>query len=247
VETESLFRSVGSKDRLVDRVVNNVQQLIVDGQLAPGDRLPPERELAEQIGVSRTVIREAVHILVARGLLESRQGVGTIVRRVTSDQISEPLALMLQTHELSIDQLHQVRTILEVGIVRLAAEFAMAEDIAELREIIALMEAAQDDLPAFVTLDDAFHLALVKTTHNPLLVILGESIGAIMHEVRLKVHQYTIIYRMAVPDHKAIVACIEQHDPGAAAQAMQVHLEHARRFQTEYLARQHELESTLVG
>jgi DNA-binding FadR family transcriptional regulator len=231
---EPLFRTVGSKDRLVDRVVNNIQGMIVDGQLAPGTRLPPEREFAEQIGVSRTVVREAVRILVAKGLLETRHGIGTVVRQVTSDQISEPLNLLLQTRELSFDHLHQVRTILEVGIVRLAAASATADEIAALEQNVAAAAQCQDDMPAFVALDDAFHERLARTTHNPLLLILAESIGAIMHQVRLQVHPVTTLHHTTVPDHSAILRAIAARDADVAAQAMLVHLEHARRFQSEY-------------
>lgn len=234
MEGEPLFRTVGSKDRLVDRVVNNIQGMIVDGRLAPGTRLPPEREFAEQIGVSRTVVREAVRILVAKGLLETRHGIGTVVRQVTSDQISEPLNLLLQTRELSFDHLHQVRTILEVGIVRLAAERATADDIAALEENVAAASACEEAVAAFVALDDAFHERLARTTHNPLLLILAESIGTIMHQVRLQVHPVTMLHHTTVPDHTEILRAIAARDVEAAAQAMLVHLEHARWFQSEY-------------
>src|SRR3990172_4915905 len=94
--SKSLFRSVGIKGGLVDRVVEEIQRVIVNGHLELGMKLPPERELAEELGVSRTVIREAVRILVAKGLLETRPGVGTIVRQVNRDQIVGPLSLLLQ-------------------------------------------------------------------------------------------------------------------------------------------------------
>jgi DNA-binding FadR family transcriptional regulator len=111
MESESPFRMIGSKARLVDRVVNEIQGLIVEGKLQPGMKLPPEREFADQIGVSRTVVREAVHVLVTKGLLETRPGVGTTVRQVTREQVVEPLGLLLQAHDVSIDNLHQVRSI----------------------------------------------------------------------------------------------------------------------------------------
>ncbi|MBK8047873.1 MAG: FadR family transcriptional regulator [Anaerolineales bacterium] len=236
VESEMLFTTVGVKDSLVERVVANIQQLIVDGQLAPGTRLPPERELAERIGVSRTALREAVRILVARGLLETRHGVGTVVREVGSDQFLEPLNLLLQLRDISIDQLHQVRLILEIGIVKLAAANATEEDLMELRSILDAMGEKLEDIPVFVGLDDDYHRALARATHNPLLEVLAESIGSIMHAVRLKVHQFTLIYAMAIPDHWKILAAVAARDPQAAADAMQRHLDNARRFQEEYLA-----------
>lgn len=241
METDGLFQSVGTKDRLVDRVVNNIQQLIVDGQLAPGTRLPPERDFAERMGVSRTVVREAVRILVARGLLETYHGVGTVVRQMSTEQILEPLNLLLQTSGLTFDHIHQVRSILEVGIVRVAALQATEEDLAALERLVNGMEEHLEDVEICIALDDDFHQALARTTHNPLLMILAQSIGTIMHEVRLHVHSYTVIHGTAIPDHRRILERVRARDPEGAAQTMLVHLEHARRFQMEYLAQQEAL------
>lgn len=235
-ERDELFQSVGSKAKLVDRVMNSIQALIVAGQLAPGTRLPAEREFADRMGVSRTVLREAVRILVTKGLLETRHGVGTVVRHVTSDQFLEPLSLLLQTNELSIEQLHQVRSILEVGVVRLAADKAEPENLHDLRTTLQCMAAAHGDTQAFVALDDAYHRALAQATHNPLLVVLSDSIGAIMHEVRVQVHEHTLLAQTALPDHAQILRALEAHDAEAAAAAMQEHLENALQFQREYFA-----------
>lgn len=234
--TDRLFQSVGSKDKLVDRVVANIQQLILDGQLQTGMRLPPERDFAERLGVSRTVLREAVRILVTKGLLETRHGVGTVVRQMSNDQFLEPLSLLLRNYNLSVEQLYEVRSILEVGTVRLAAAAATADDLADLRRVLDAMQGAAEDVPRFIALDDEFHMRIAQAAHNPLLELLAQSIGAIMHEVRLQVHRYTRIYRQAVPDHLEIVAALAAHDGATAAAAMQNHLDNARRFQQEYIS-----------
>lgn len=241
MEHDVLFQTVGVKAKLVDQVVARLQSLIIDGQLEPGMRLPPERELADRIGVSRTVLREAVRILVTKGLLETRHGVGTLVRQVNSDQFMEPLNWLMQTSDLSIEQMHQVRLILEVGIVRLAAQKVEPEDLAELQRLLADMELAANDREHFAMLDDAFHSALAHATHNPLLVVLAESIGTIMHEVRTQVHgaavlPVSVLAAAVLPDHRRILAALAAHDAGAAAAAMQAHLGNALRFQQEYLA-----------
>jgi GntR family transcriptional repressor for pyruvate dehydrogenase complex len=238
MEHDDLFQNVGTKAKLVDRVVDNIQALIVDGQLEPGTRLPPERDFADRMGVSRTVLREAVRILVTKGLLETRHGVGTVVRHVTSDQFLEPLTLLLQTSGLTVEQLHQVRSILEVGVVRLAAAEAQPADLRSLHAILAQMPATANDTAAFVALDDRFHSALAQATHNPLLVVLCDSIGAIMHAVRRQVHEHTELAQTAVPDHQEILAAIAAHDADGAAAAMQRHLDNALYFQRAYLALQ---------
>lgn len=233
---DALFQNVGSKEKLVDRVVDIIQHLILEGQLAPGMRLPPEREFAERLGVSRSVLREAVRILVTKGLLETRHGVGTVVRRVSNEQFLEPLSLLLRTYDLSIEQLYQVRSILEVGTVRLAAREASDDDLAKLRRIVDEMAASAEDIPHFIALDDEYHQTIAQAAHNPMVVLLAHTIGAIMHEVRTKVHSYSRVYNLAIPDHREILSALEERDADAAAAAMQRHLDNARRFQEEYVA-----------
>jgi len=237
MESESMFRNVGVQGGLVDRVVNEIQRVIVSGQLEPGMKLLPERELADELGVSRTVIREAVRILVAKGLLETKPGVGTIVRQVTSDQIVEPLSLLLRTQEegVSIEHLHQVRHMLEIEIAGLAALQATEDDIAELTDILDKMEAVLDIPEAFVTVDADFHHGLAKTTHNPLLIILLDSIRDLMQEVRLLATRHPDLRQNVMPDHRKILAHLAANDPEGARQAMEEHLEHALRFQEELL------------
>ncbi|MFB0546196.1 MAG: FadR/GntR family transcriptional regulator [Anaerolineae bacterium] len=239
---ESPFRTVGTKGRLVDRVVNEIQGLIVSGRLEPGTKLPPERELAEEIGVSRTVIREAVHILGTKGLLETRQGVGTIVRQVTRDQIVEPLSLLLQTSDggISIEHLHQVRRILEIEIAGLAALQATEDDVEELRRTVTEMGLAEDDPEAFASRDADFHQALAKTTRNPLLVVLLDSIRDLMQEVRLLVTSYPGLPQQVMPDHRKILDRVIAKDPSGARQAMQEHLERARHIQQVVLMQRNE-------
>jgi len=232
-----MFRNVGVQGGLVDRVVNEIQRVIVGGQLEPGMKLLPERELADELGVSRTVIREAVRILVAKGLLETKPGVGTIVRQVTSDQIVEPLSLLLRTQDesISIEHLHQVRHMLEVEIAGLAALQATEDDIAELTEILDKMEAVLDIPEAFVTIDADFHRGLARTTRNPLLIILLDSIRDLMQEVRLLVTRHPDLRQKVIPDHRKILKRVAANDPKGARHAMEEHLKHARRFQEELL------------
>ncbi len=237
MESESMFRNVGVQGGLVVRVVNEIQRVIMSGQLEPGMKLLPERELADELGVSRTVIREAVRILVAKGLLETKPGVGTIVRQVTSDQIVEPLSLLLRTQEegISIEHLHQVRRMLEVEIAGLAAVQATPDDIEELTGILDNMETVLDIPEAFVTVDADFHRGLAKTTHNPFLIILLDSIRDLMQEVRLLATRHPDLRQKVMPDHRKILERVAANDPEGARQAMEEHLEHARRFQEDLL------------
>ena len=240
MDNESMFRNVGVQGGLVDRVVNEIQRVIVSGELELGMKLLPERDLADQLGVSRTVVREAVRILVAKGLLETKPGVGTIVRQVTTEQIVEPLSLLLQTQKVgvSIEHLHQVRRMLEVEIAGLAAIQATEEDITELSELLTEMESVTDIPESFAARDADFHQGLARTTYNPLLIILLDSIRDLMQEVRLMVTRHPDLTKRVMPDHRRILERVAARDPEGARQAMEDHLEHARRFQQELLKAQ---------
>jgi len=234
---EGLFRSVAPEGRLVDRVVNQIQRLIVDGYLRVGTRLPSEMELAAQLGVSRTVIREAVRILTAKGLLETRPGVGSVVRQMTRDQVVEPLGHLLRAHNVTLDELHEVRGILEVEIAGLAARQADAEDITKLRQAMEAMTRATNDAEALAAHDAEFHRALAQATHNPLLVILLDSIRDLMQEVRLRVSSYPGIAEVIVPDHYRVLECVAAGDEEGARRAMREHIDHARDFQRAVFSR----------
>ncbi len=231
------FRTIGSKERLVDRVVGELEQLIVGGQLEPETRLPAERDLAEQLGVSRTVVREASRILVTKGLLEIQPGVGTMVRQITNEQIVEPLNLLLRTRtggKVSFDHLHQVRSILEIEIAGLAAAHATDADIARLRQIMAAMEAAQDDPDQLAIHDADFHSALAQMTHNPLLAILVDSIRDLLQEYIALVTRFLDPRQENLPLHYRLLERIEARDVDGARQAMGENLDQMRKNTERY-------------
>jgi GntR family transcriptional repressor for pyruvate dehydrogenase complex len=232
------FRNLGSRAPLVEQVVNEIQGLIFEKQLVPGTRLPSERELCEQLGVSRTVLREAVRVLVSKGLLETRRGVGTSVREVTSTQISEPLSLVLSSGKVSmaLDHVHQVRQILEVEIAGIAAQQATKEDLANLKAKLEVMEKAKNERRGFAELDSQFHAALAQTTHNPLMGILLDSMQDLLRDIRHLVEEHPHLYDEVMPGHRLIVERVCARDPEGARKAMRVHLQRARRIQQEFLA-----------
>jgi GntR family transcriptional repressor for pyruvate dehydrogenase complex len=237
VTQSTLFRAVGSKERLVDRVVNELEELIISGQLEPDTKLPPERDLADQLGVSRTALREAVRILVTKGLLETQPGKGTMVRRLTREQVVEPLSLLLRSHtggEISFEQLHQVRSILEVEIAGLAASQASEADIAGLRRIVANMEVAQADVVKLAVHDTDFHSALARMTHNPLLAILVDSIRDLLQEYIARVTPYLDPSQENLPLHQKLLERIEARDVAGARQAMRENLDQMHKNTERY-------------
>ncbi|MFB3826766.1 MAG: FadR/GntR family transcriptional regulator [Bryobacteraceae bacterium] len=229
------FRSLGRKDGLVDRVVAAIQDQILKGRLAVGTRLPPERDFADRLGVSRTVFREAVRILVTRGLLETRHGVGTTVRAVGREEVVKPLTLFLRTcgQQVNTGHLHRVRLILEVENAALAAEQATESDIASLRAICREMKAAAGDPKEFALKDSEFHRRLAQATYNPLLILLLESIQDLMAEVRMLVASRPGLFERVMPTHTRVVERVAAHDARGARRAMRQHLDMALEIQNE--------------
>jgi len=220
------FGMVGNKNALVDRVVHAIQDQILSERLAVGTRLPPEREFAESLGVSRGVVREAVRVLAASGLLETTHGIGTTVRALSREEVVKPLNLFLRSwgRDLSLIHLHQVRSLLEVENIGLAAEQASEEDIQDLRRILGEMEAVKGDPERYAIKDSEFHRRLAQTTHNPLLTLLLDSINDLMVEIRELVSSESDLVERVMPAHIEMLDCVEKRDAKRARQVMREHL-----------------------
>jgi GntR family transcriptional regulator, transcriptional repressor for pyruvate dehydrogenase complex len=234
------FKNVGQKDGLVERVVQTIEDQILRGRLDVGARLPPEREFSDQLGVSRPVVREAVRILTTQGLLETKHGIGTTVRAMSRDDALKPLKLFLQIRgeDVSIEHLHQVRSVLEVENAGLAAEQGTAEDINDLSVICQEMAAASDDPARFALKDSEFHRRLSETSHNPLLILLLNSVHDMMGAVRSLVAGETGLYERVMPTHIRILEAVIAHDGQHAREAMREHLDVALAIQIELIQKQ---------
>jgi GntR family transcriptional repressor for pyruvate dehydrogenase complex len=234
------FQTIGRKDGLVTRVVQAIERQILDGRLPVGTRLPPERELAESLAVSRPVIREAVGILVTKGLLETRHGIGTTVRAVTHDEVTRPLTLFLRTsvQEVNVEHLHQVRSMLEVENAGLAATQRTDEDVSDLTRLCDEMQMAAEDPERFALLDSEFHRRLVQTTHNPLMILLLDSIQKMTAEVRALVGRQPHLFERVMPSHYRILECVSAQDRDGARAAMREHLGIALAIQRELIESQ---------
>ncbi|MBK0422245.1 FadR family transcriptional regulator [Leucobacter sp. CSA2] len=162
---------------LPDRLSVDLERLILEGELAPGDRLPPERELAEHLGVSRVSIREALRELENRGLIDRRPGRGTVVLAPgEGSSIAEGLSESVSGLNPEIQHIMELRAILEPPIARITAKRATARDLAQLRELVEAMEADVSQ-ERYAELDRAFHQAIAQYAHNPLLALINEKIA----------------------------------------------------------------------
>ena len=230
---QTTFSRIRREPRLSDRVAALLLDTIVARGLQPGDRLPSERELGEQFGVSRTVIREAVRALAAKGVIEVRTGSGLRVAAVDASAVSESIGLYLRGGTVDYPKVHEVRRLLEVEIAGLASKRATDADIARMRKLCEQMEAALDDVERASRLDLAFHRAIAGSTSNELYLLLLDSIGEALLEIRRE-NLKSGAAPQTVQAHREIVDRIAARDAAGARRAMAQHLDHvARHWRTQ--------------
>jgi len=209
------------------QVANQIRQYILEGKIKPGEKLPPERALAEMFGTSRPPIREALSALEMMGLVESRTGYGTIVKEVPTEAI--PLNQI--AGESSPYEVMEARLTIEPEITRAACQRATADDIEVLRQILAKLKKAQEDrdYDLYNQADADFHLAIAKATHNDMLYKVGLAISVGMRE---KLWQALKTSSLKVPanierytrEHEAIYQCIVDRDAEKAGRLVYDHI-----------------------
>ena len=236
---EPLFTTL-PRGTLAEQVTEQLEKLIIAKQLQAGEKIPSERELAKQFGVSRTVIREAVRALQARSMLEVNSGSGTVVRNVTTQSVSKSFSMLLRRGGPHVDyaKVSEVRRLLEVEIAGLAAERRTASDIDKLHAIVHTMDEMQRDRDSFARIDVAFHVALAEATHNDLFVVLLESLADIMLEVRRTGFDAPGASSHAIEYHRRIYEQVRDGRIVEAQQIMSEHLDMSEKIFLTGLARQ---------
>lgn len=220
-----MFTEISREATLTDRAVEQVQNLIVNRSLKPGQKLPSERALGEMLGVSRTVVRELVRLLTARGLVEVRAGSGTYIRELGADLVRAPLDLLLQVNALRIEEIHETRRALELEIAGLAAERAGSREITQLKENLEALKKPTLAPEEFASIDVEFHVLLASATRNPLLIVLVNSLNEVMKQVRLQlVSTLPGMPQRAYFYHSRILTEVRKHDPQGARAVMGAHL-----------------------
>ncbi|MBF0128365.1 MAG: FadR family transcriptional regulator [Alphaproteobacteria bacterium] len=216
----------GGDRRVADRVAERLRAMITSGAVAPGERLPGERQLAESMGVSRVSVRAALQCLKAQGFLEAVQGGGT---RVISSAtcMDPPLALMARLNLDNLRDLAEIRVILEVWAARRAAESATPEALAELAETVETMEASRLRGCVTTSHDMRFHFAVAKASGSAVYTHIMRVIRDIL--IQMMEHNRKTRYtpeddRDIVVQHRAIMESIREKDGDAAAAAMERHL-----------------------
>jgi DNA-binding FadR family transcriptional regulator len=216
-----------SVGRISETIVEQVRQLMRQGQLRPGDRLPAERDLCEQFGVSRVTVREALRMLESSGLVEIRVGArgGAFVTAPSSGRIGDGLADMLSLSVISAADVTELRMILEVGIVPLLCERATEEDLEDLERICALSRDALSRSDYSMNLSAEFHVRVARSTHNPALALLVESFrGPILMSLEQAKATAPEMGELGTEEHEEFVAAVRKRDPEKATGIMREHL-----------------------
>jgi GntR family transcriptional repressor for pyruvate dehydrogenase complex len=218
-----------------EQVVAYVRDLIERKRLRPGDQLPPERDLAARIGVSRPTLRMGLHALAAMGCVQSRHGSGTFIREGPPALGTESLSLLAALHDFTHAQMYEARRILEVGAAGLAAESATPEQIASLAEEVASLFSAMDDPQRFLVHDIAFHRRLALASGNPIIAAVVEMVSALYYKQRRETATQASDrdLRDAAESHREIYQAIRRRDAQKARSAMNEHLLKASAYQEQ--------------
>lgn len=215
---------------LVDRVADEIRQMILTGQVQPGEFLPTRKELAAQFGVGLSTVHEAIQALTAVGMLESRPGKGTWVRDDTLDTLIHPAVIETRLGELRARQVYEARFVIEIALTELAAKRATPEEIGQIWHALEAMEARVEDNQAFLEADLEFHLAVAKASHNELLEQFYHLSRKLLTEVIGEMLKLPDVKEESIPIQRAIAEAIEQGDPDRARRAAVDHMEHVERW-----------------
>lgn len=212
------------KSVLSDQIADRILQMIRDRQLNPGDKLPPERELAAMMNVSRPALREALRGLSMMNIIEIRQGAGAYVTDLEPAQLVEHLNFVFALDDSTLLQLFDARKIVEVGLIELAAQRITDEEIAALEQSTALSAQVSDDPEAFLQADLDLHMQIAQIARNPILARFMESIHQLGIASRRRTAHLDGVMERSSADHHRIVAALKARDVADARQAMLDHL-----------------------
>jgi GntR family transcriptional repressor for pyruvate dehydrogenase complex len=218
------FRQVSS-ERISRQVVQQFQQMMRDGVLGQGDKLPAERELAEQFNVSRNSVREALRELDLLGLVESRHGEGTFVRQPTASQLMAPFQAVIELSMPAVDSVMEFRMAVEPGVASLAAANLTAAGEEQLQGALDAFERAVNDGGPVETLDADFHLAVAEATGNPTVVAVHRAVDELLRGMRSRLARSSYHpHDKSVAGHRALFTAIVARDPELAGRVMRDHL-----------------------
>lgn len=211
------------RTRAYEEIVRQIQSLVADGELKPGNRLPTERQLAEQFGVSRVTVRQALSVLQAMGLIESRVGNGTFARKSEVPTMTVLASIRNPRRSSLLEQL-EIRRLIEPEVARLAADRAIPVNVREMTRFVALQRQKMERGQPFVDEDSAFHMSIARSAGNDLLVRMMDSIHELLRDSREQSLRTPSGRARSFAGHQRIIEAIRRHDAKAAQRAMLRHV-----------------------
>ncbi len=213
--------------RVSQSVAHQIRDLIIGGKLAPGQRLPSEKDLSEKLGVSKSMLREAIRILETLGMITVRQGVqgGAFVCEIDGKTVQEHLYNYLFFQDPHIKDFTQLRLMIEPSVAKIAAQKITDKDVAELDDLLVRTKNELDKDEFFYELDNTFHHKLSELTGNPVIVFVVDSMkAAVAHIKKARKTIPRSFFFEVYEAHLEIVGALKARDPEGAQQAMRKHI-----------------------
>jgi len=215
--------------RLYESAIEQIMNLIKNKKLRPGDKLPPERELAEKLSISRGSLREAFRVLESRGLIKSKPGGGRYIREIRKNGHNNTENIILSLEKSSILELLEAREMFEVKIAKIAAQKATIEDIQLIEEALSKMNEEEELKYGKETESDSeFHLAIANASHNFVFVNIIKLHLDLLRDTREKTWKIPGRREEQQEEHQTIFQAIKEHDSKEAGEAMLKHLKNVR-------------------
>lgn len=213
------------RTKVYEEVAVRLRRVIADGRLKPGDKLPPERELASALGVSRTSVRDAIRSLQVAGLLEPRQGEGTVIREVSTETFMAPIASALLARRDLLADLMDVRKMIEPAMAREAAPRATPDEVRQMEAILARQAARIEAGGLAIEEDSAFHDMIARASRNQVVLKVVDVLMDLLREGRERSLQVRGRPQRSLRGHRQILEAIRRRDGDAAERSMLNHLE----------------------
>jgi GntR family transcriptional repressor for pyruvate dehydrogenase complex len=214
--------------RITEEIVTQIRDHIANGELKAGDRLPSEREMAQQLGVSRPTVREALQVLEHTGFVEILQGSGTFIRDIGKQTFTDPLQALIDGSDQRYGDVYEFRAAIETWAVGMAAERRDHEGIKRLGQIIDQMKKRRAVGKSVDELDTEFHLAIARACRNTIYFHVAKTIFHLLTQVTRISHEELFLSEQdqikLLSDHEAIYKAVEAGDSKTARQLMQMHL-----------------------
>jgi GntR family transcriptional repressor for pyruvate dehydrogenase complex len=212
------------KDKIGQEVARRIERLIAE-ELKPGDKLPPERQLAEVFNVSRSSIRDGIHTLEIAGLLERRQGAGTVVRELSANSVVTPLSSVLVQKRQLVSELLDVRKMLEPGLAARAAVNATPDDLGEMEDILRRQREKVARGEPTIDEDSEFHYAIALAANNTVILKVLDVLMDLLRDTRERSLQVEGRLQKSFAGHRQILSALKRRDSEAAEKAMRRHLQ----------------------